>query len=104
MTPEQQSAQVARERAIQTAEEDLTAIAILLESPGWAYLTRRLTEMRQSIRDDIADLDLDHEKTSRARIKAKFIRELLRLPYDDRAAHQSTLANRDQHKAGPSKG
>ena len=105
MTPEQQSAQVARERSIQRAEEDLTAIAILLDSPGWTYLTRRYTQARQALRDSIADDDTLTEQETRIRRRlVKYYDDLLRGPYDDRAAHQSTLANRDQHKAGPSKG
>ena len=105
MTPEQQSAQVSHERAIQTAEEALTTIAILLESPGWAYLVRRYTQARQALRDSLADDDTltEHETRIRRRL-VKYYDDLLRGPYDDRAAHQSTLAHRDQHTAGPSKG
>ena len=105
MTPEAQSAQVARERANQRAEEELTAIAILLESPGWTYLVRRYTQLRQALRDSIADDDTLTEQETRIRRRlVKYYDDLLRGPYDDRAAHQSTLRLRDQHKAGPSKG
>ena len=50
-------AQVNRERALERAEQDSTAIAQLIDSPGWQYLSRRLRERRQHLRDQLADDD-----------------------------------------------
>jgi hypothetical protein len=103
-TPEQ-SAILARERAIELAEQDLPVIEQLLDSKGWAYLSRRLRELRQSIRDLIADDEnLTDIETRALRRVAKEYGEILRLPQADRAVHHATLAQRDNKESGPSRG
>lgn len=100
-----QSAQVARERAIELAENDSTAIAQLLDSPGWQYLKRRLTERRQQLRDAIADDDtLTDAQTRTARALAKEYADILNLPLQDRAAHLNTIAAHRSKDAGPRRG
>lgn len=105
MTADQQSADVARERALLLADQDLQAIALLLESPGWLYLQRRLNETRNLIRDRIADdetlSDLD---TRILRAKSATLSEVLRIPATDRAVHQTTLANARAQESGPRRG
>lgn len=105
MTADQQSADVARERALLLADQDLQAIALLLESPGWLYLQRRLNETRNLIRDRIADdetlSDLD---TRILRAKSATLSEVLRIPATDRAVHQTTLANARVQESGPRRG
>lgn len=105
MTPEQQSAQVARERALELAEQDLHAINLLLESPGWLYLQRRLNETRAAFRDTIADDGtLTDQQTRDLRIQRQTLGYVLRLPHTDRAAHQATMGARNMKDSGPARG
>ena len=105
MTPEQNAAQVARERALLLAEQDLHAIALLFDSPGWAYLERRLHELRQQTRDEIADNDLlTDAKTRELRVRVKTLTEILRLPATDRMLHASTIELGKAQRSGPSRG
>ena len=53
---------------------------------------------------DMAEGGSTEQETRIRRRLVKYYDDLLRGPYDDRAAHQTTLRLRDQHKAGPSKG
>ena len=99
------AAQVARERALDLAEKDLAAINVLLESPGWAYLKRRLEETRDALRADIADCaDLTGRQTRALRAQVRAYNEIIRLPAQDRIAHTSTIAQARQRDAGPSRG
>lgn len=103
-TPEQ-SAALAREQAIQRAEDDSTAIAQLLDSPGWTYFARRLRERRQSLRDAIADNDaLADSETRTMRALAREYTDLLDLPLRDRVIHLATLANARRKDHGPARG
>ena len=103
-TPEQ-AQQFARERALQLAEDDSAAIAQLLDSPGWAYFSRRLRERRQQIRDAIADTDdMTDARTRELRTTAKEISAILALPLQDRAAHAAMLASARQQQSGPARG
>lgn len=101
----QHAADVARERAILLADQDLQAIALLLESPGWLYLQRRLNETREHLRSTIADNETLSDLDVRIlRAKASALAEVLRLPATDRAAHQTTLANARAQESGPRRG
>lgn len=106
MTPSpDQLAQVSRERSIELAEQDLPAIESLLDSKGWAYLSRRLNERRQQLRDKIADDEgLSDEHTRILRARAKEYEDILRLPHQDRTIHTNTLRARDKFHSGPSRG
>lgn len=100
-----EDAQVIHERALELAEKDLVAIAILLDSPGWTYLQRRIAEKRDHIRDTLADNDeLTDAQTRALRLERKLLYELSRLPLNDRAAHHATVARAKIKNAGPSRG
>lgn len=102
MTPD---AQVIHERALELAEKDLVSIALLLDCPGWTYLQRRLSEKRDQLRDAIADdNDLTDAQTRQLRHERKILSDILRLPHQDRQAHQGTIANAKAKAAGPSRG
>lgn len=97
--------QVAAERALDLAEKDLAAINLLLESPGWAYLKRRLEETRDALRATLADDEaLTGRQTRTLRAQAKVYTEILRLPAQDRSAHANTLRVAALRAAGPSRG
>lgn len=101
----QQSQELARERAIELAEQDIPIIDELLDSKGWAYLARRLREQRDAIRAKIADdEDLSARETRILRRVAKEYDAILRLPHNDRTVHQGTLAADKQRATGPSRG
>lgn len=103
-TPAQQ---VARERAIQLAEDDIPIIDALLDSPGWAYLSRRLRDLRQGYRDATADDDdLTDAQTKTNRAISRLLDDLSRLPEQDRRMHTATLdaAKRAAAATGPARG
>jgi hypothetical protein len=100
-----QLAQLARERSLELAERDLHAIATLLDSDGWQYLSRRLHEQRQALRDRLADDDsLDDLSTRTLRAIVKEYGTILALPLSDRAIHTATLASASTQDHGPRRG
>jgi hypothetical protein len=99
------ASQVAHEHAIDLAERELPAIEQLLDSPGWTYLSRRLRERQQAIRDNIADNDTlpDHD-TRKLRAMVKEINAILALPAQDRVLHRATIERARQKSIGPARG
>lgn len=93
---------LARERSVELAEQDVPVIDALLDSKGWAYLTRRLREKRDALRAALADDDsLSDADTRTLRRIVRIYDEILQLPTADRSVHLHTLAQAAQRSAGP---
>ncbi len=74
---------------------DLAALEAMLDSAGWAYLRRRLTEERLAIRAAIADDDTaDLAQINALRAKAKILEDVITLPANDRGRLQHFLGSR----------
>jgi hypothetical protein len=100
--PDNPAAAVAHEQRLDRAHRDLDAIAQLLDSPGWTYLARRLSEQREMLRENIADNDSLTDLETRAhRAGIRLYSEILNLPAQDRAVNLAFLARNRSKNEGP---